>query len=108
MCGCDGKVYDNECAAQAAGADLAVMGGCKQGIVDWAPCGKQYCNARTHYCEILLSDVFELPTDYFCRPLPSTCLPQGNTAKNCDCFAAGRDAWASAGRCTPQEFGPFT
>jgi len=85
-CACDGKVYDNECAARAAGKDLAVMGGCTAQIPNYAACGAHYCDARQSYCEIYLSDVFELPTDHFCRPLPSACRPEGGVAKPCSCF----------------------
>jgi hypothetical protein len=89
VCGCDGKVYPTECAAHAAGVDLAVMGGCKAVLPDWAPCGRHYCDAHTSYCAIYLSDVFELPTDYFCRPLPASCLPDAGTTRTCGCFPPG-------------------
>jgi hypothetical protein len=89
VCGCDGKVYPNECAAHAAGVDLAVMGGCKAVLPDWAACGRRYCDAHTSYCAIYLSDVFELPTDYFCRPLPPSCLPDAGAHRTCSCFPAG-------------------
>jgi hypothetical protein len=42
---------------------------------------------RTSYCQIYLSDVFEIPTTYTCRPLPATCLPRdAGAAPTCDCF----------------------
>jgi Kazal-type serine protease inhibitor domain len=88
VCGCDGQIYDGECAARAAGVDLDVTGGCKKVILDWAPCGARYCDVRTTYCEIYLSDVFEIPTTYTCRPLPLACRPAavGAAAPGCDCF----------------------
>jgi hypothetical protein len=86
VCGCDGKTYDSACAAAAAGTDLDVMGKCRGTIADWAKCGAHYCDARTSYCEIYLSDVFDLPTTYACRPLPQACRPQGAAARECDCF----------------------
>jgi hypothetical protein len=87
VCGCDGEVYGSECAAHAAGVDLAVMGGCGTRTPNWMPCGKQFCDVRKDYCAIYLSDVFELPTDYFCRPLPAGCLPgDGSVVRACDCF----------------------
>jgi hypothetical protein len=89
VCGCDGRTYDNACAAHAAGVDLDVHGACKAPIPGYAPCGRQYCDVRTSYCEIFLSDVFELPTDYFCRPLPSRCLSTDGAAPTCDCFPDG-------------------
>jgi len=89
VCGCDGRNYDDPCSAHAAGADLAVMGGCKENIANFAPCGRRYCDVRTSYCEVFLSDVFDLPTDYFCRPLPPACVPADGDARTCDCFPAG-------------------
>jgi len=87
VCGCDGQVHDGACAARAAGVDLAVMGGCQEAVPDWAPCGPHYCDVRTSYCQIYLSDVFEIPTTYTCRPLPASCLPRdGGAAPTCDCF----------------------
>jgi Kazal-type serine protease inhibitor domain len=86
VCACSGKTYDNACAARAAGEDLAVMGGCTALIPDFAPCGAHFCDAHQSYCEIYLSDVFELPTDHFCRPLPDACKPDTGAVRGCDCF----------------------
>lgn len=86
VCACSGKVYDNACAARAAGDDLDVMGQCKQAIPDYAACGAHYCDARKSYCEIYLSDVFDLPTDHFCRPLPEACKSHSGRKPGCDCF----------------------
>ncbi|HWZ92075.1 MAG TPA: hypothetical protein VNW92_24590 [Polyangiaceae bacterium] len=86
VCACSGTVYDSACAAHAAGEDLAVVAGCKAVVPDFAACGAHYCDARQSYCEIYLSDVFELPTDHFCRPLPETCKPGTSSAPSCDCF----------------------
>jgi hypothetical protein len=86
VCGCDFKMYPNECQAHSAGVDLAVNGGCREKVPDWLLCGSHYCDARTSYCEIVLSDVFELPTDWTCKPLPATCTPGG---ASCDCFPKG-------------------
>jgi len=87
VCGCDRRVYPNECYAHRAGADLNVNDGCfEQSPRDWISCGERFCNARTQYCEIVLSDVFNPPTDYTCKPLPAACVPDGGTARACDCF----------------------
>jgi hypothetical protein len=85
VCACDGMAYDNECSARSAGVDLAVSGGCKKPVADWAPCGSHFCDARTSYCEIYLSDVAELPTSHRCRPLPTSCLVDSG-ARTCACF----------------------
>jgi hypothetical protein len=97
VCGCDGAVYENECAARAAGVDVAATGGCKERVADWAPCGGHYCDVHTSYCEIFLSDVLEPPTDYFCRPLPPSCSPRDGAARGCDCFPAGTRCKAFCG-----------
>ena len=87
-CGCDGHVYESPCSAHAAGVDLAVTGGCKEAIRGYAPCGRSYCDVKIAYCEVFLSDVREIPTDYFCRPLPPGCRPGDGSARTCDCFPA--------------------
>jgi hypothetical protein len=89
VCGCDKKAYDSECSAHAAGIDLAVMGGCPLDIPNWSLCGPRYCNATASYCEIVLSDVFDLPTDYACKPLPPSCIPDAGKERDCGCFPRG-------------------
>jgi hypothetical protein len=89
VCGCDGVVYDRECDAYAAGVDLSVSGGCHQGPRDWATCGARYCDVRTSYCEIVLSDVLDPPTDYACKPLPPSCKGDGGAPPTCACFPRG-------------------
>jgi hypothetical protein len=88
VCGCDGKVYPSECAAHAAGVDLDVNGRCHATIRDFIPCGPRFCDARTSYCEIVLSDVVEPPTDSTCKPLPPSCRPDGDVTRACSCFPA--------------------
>jgi hypothetical protein len=89
VCGCDGKIHATECEAHAAGIDLDVNGRCRDTVPDWVACGPTLCDAHTRYCEIVLSDVAELPTDFTCKPLPTACLPEGGTARTCACFPRG-------------------
>jgi hypothetical protein len=89
VCACDGKVYDDVCSARAAGVDLDVLGGCRSSLPNFIPCGAQFCDAHSSYCEIYLSDVFELPTSHACKPLPADCLPHGAAAASCACFPEG-------------------
>ena len=89
VCGCDHQKYDNECAAHAAGVDLDVNGGCKTLLADYAACGSHFCDTRKSYCEIVLSDVTELPSDYTCKPFPPSCQVVAGAAPDCSCFPAG-------------------
>src|SRR5262245_35401392 len=97
VCGCDHEVYANACEVHARGVDLDVNGGCRERIPDWIACGPRYCDARTSYCEIVFSDVVELPTDSRCKPLPASCLPDGAAARDCSCFPAGTDCLSFCG-----------
>jgi len=89
VCACDHRVYDNECVARAAGVDLDVNGGCKTLLANYAACGGHFCDTRRSYCEIVLSDVTELPSDYTCKPFPPSCQVGGGAAPDCSCFPAG-------------------
>jgi hypothetical protein len=89
VCGCDGQVYDSECAAHASGIDVSTTGGCKRAIPGWVACGGHFCDVGTSYCEMFLSDVLDPPSDYFCRPLPASCLPRDGAVPGCECFPPG-------------------
>jgi hypothetical protein len=81
-CACDGKVYDDECAARAAGFDLSGYGqtACPppSGMF---PCGYTFCNAGAEFCR----EIFE--AGWVCRPLPAECQAAG-----ADCMCFGFDA----------------
>jgi hypothetical protein len=48
------------------------------------------CDTRTTYCEAVLSDVEELPSDFTCRPLPAACAAQNTSeAFGCACLPEG-------------------
>jgi hypothetical protein len=87
VCGRDGNVYRDACVARTAGVPLAVTGHCPALVPGWAPCGAAFCDARTSYCEIFLSDVPELPTGHYCRPLPAACHADATHAASCSCLA---------------------
>jgi hypothetical protein len=66
VCGCDGKVYGNECQARQNGVDLGL---------DCAPpsgthaCGPLFCQLGSEYCEVggALDEILT------CKPLPPGC-----------------------------------
>jgi hypothetical protein len=82
QCGCDDKVYDNACEANAAGVDVNAGGGCTppSGQFD---CGPGFCTIGAAYCQVDTSDVGNEPTTYGCQPLPASC---GDTP-SCACLA---------------------
>jgi hypothetical protein len=50
-------------------------------------CDAHTCDARTHYCEQIKTDVPALPSTFTCKPLPASCRPAAGP--DCGCFAAG-------------------
>jgi len=89
VCGCNGKVYPDDCAAHASGVDLSELGGCSEPVPDFIPCGQRYCDSRESYCEIYLSDVLEPPTTHVCRSLPPACKAGASDRLDCGCFPPG-------------------
>lgn len=83
VCGCDGKVYGNECAANAAGVDLGANA-CAASLtpVNYIPCGPLYCSPATSYCRVEGGD--EGDTYWDCMPLPAAC--QGAATPDCACL----------------------
>jgi hypothetical protein len=71
-CGCDGKIYGNDCVANTAGHDVAPAGTCTAPAGMFA-CGQHFCNAATQFCERVISDVVGMPDDYVCPQLPAAC-----------------------------------
>lgn len=80
VCGCDGKTYDDQCVAQMAGVDVALMGSCPA-PPDMFACGSTFCSTGM-YCRRSTSDVGGVPDSYDCVALPDTC----NGAGSCDCL----------------------
>jgi hypothetical protein len=79
VCGCDGKVYGNECLANAAGVDIDDNGGCTPPAGNFA-CGARFCQLATELCQIDASEAGG--SNFSCQPLPPTC---GTTA-TCGCL----------------------
>jgi len=78
-CGCDGETHGNECDANAAGQDVADRGNCKAPVGQFS-CGSHFCDLKTSYCEIQLSDVSSMPSTHACIALPSSCGGIGTCA----------------------------
>jgi hypothetical protein len=68
-CSCGG-VFDNACAANAAGYDIAYT--CKSPGGKFN-CGSRFCSTASEYCQRAMSDVFGIPDSYTCLPRPSGC-----------------------------------
>ncbi|MFT3765414.1 MAG: hypothetical protein QM820_07865 [Minicystis sp.] len=88
VCGCDGKLYESQCAAQAAGTDI---GGGHVGVelCDHAltpqgrfACGPWFCDAATTYCKYIEGDQGDRWMS--CEPLPAAC----NGVGSCACIPA--------------------
>ena len=48
------------------------------------------CDARIAYCEAVLSDLEELPSDFTCRPLPAVCAARNTSDSfSCACLPEG-------------------
>ncbi|MDI1449616.1 hypothetical protein [Polyangium sp. 6x1] len=79
VCGCDGNVYPDRCAAFAAGVDVGAMVGCVPPAGMFA-CGESFCDVGQEACAhdpIYFS--------YWCMTLPAECQPQG-MPKDCTCW----------------------
>jgi hypothetical protein len=82
-CGCDGKIYGNDCTANGAGHDVAPAGTCPAPVGMFA-CGEHFCDPKTSYCQQQISDVGNQPTTYACLALPAGC----GASPSCGCLAA--------------------
>lgn len=83
VCACNGKVYDNACLAQLAGVDISMLGGCPPPDGTF-PCGAEFCDLSTEFCQIDLPGQTGEPTVYACAPLPPNCQAPDAT---CACLA---------------------
>lgn len=82
VCGCDGKVASNTCAANAAGVDVSAAGGCAPPMGTFA-CGPSFCEqSPSQYCLHELSDVGGVPDTWQCNPAPDAC----KVGPSCGCL----------------------
>jgi hypothetical protein len=81
VCGCDRKVYDSECEAENAGADVNVLGGCTPPSGKFG-CGAHFCLLGAEYCRMTGSGVPGAPAGFACERLPTSC----GTSPSCDCL----------------------
>jgi hypothetical protein len=72
VCGCDGQVHGNDCAARSGGTDVSAAGGCTAPQGQFG-CGSLFCALESQYCLRAVSDVGGLPDEYQCKSLPSGC-----------------------------------
>jgi hypothetical protein len=69
VCGCDNRIYSNECDANAAGVDVNAFGSCPVPAGRFA-CGFRLCEQSFEYCQRVGSDIGGEPDGFSCRPLP--------------------------------------
>ncbi len=90
VCGCDGKAYESECQAHAAGVDIDNQGSCPSPGKEYVKCGALFCNVLSQYCVITSNDAIDpkdpVPFIYGCAPIPQTCP---NKPATCGCFPSG-------------------
>ncbi|HMR77117.1 MAG TPA: hypothetical protein PKD61_18495 [Polyangiaceae bacterium] len=85
VCGCDGNVYENQCAAQHAGVDIGGPGlgqasACKPPPQGKFTCGPWFCDPQVSYCYYYVGDVGD--RNVRCMKWPVACGGQGS----CDCI----------------------
>jgi hypothetical protein len=81
VCGCDGQVYDNECAAALAGVDLSGSEVCPAPAGYFA-CGTLFCHDGDQYCQKTYGGAFDSPPTFTCKPIPAAC----GASPSCSCF----------------------
>lgn len=80
VCGCDGKIYPNECGAALAGVALGTS--CTI-PADRTLCGPRLCKLGAEYCQVTVQS--GLPHDVFdCMPTPAGC----GSMPDCACLAS--------------------
>jgi hypothetical protein len=71
-CGCDGKVYDSVCLANAAGVSTSKLGSCGPAPQGHFACGDVFCEKAAQICIVTNPDGCGF-VQYECRDLPQGC-----------------------------------
>jgi hypothetical protein len=99
VCGCDGQIYSNPCAAASAGADIDDQGSRCTPPSGTFRCGSRFCSQGTQFCERMFGGPVGVSGTYTCRTLPPACgLPA-----TCACLSA-----TTCGNCTMTASGDLT
>ena len=88
VCGCDGVIYQSQCAAHSVVVDVSRFGGCHEmAEPSQFSCGQQSCDDQT-YCAIFMNDIAGPDQPEFtadCVGIPDVC--SGDEAPTCErCF----------------------
>jgi hypothetical protein len=110
VCGCDGNTYSNECAANAAGQDVAYQGACQAGGACGGDAGftcgpDQWCD----YPDAAVCGIGGTPGQ--CQPRPQECAALWDPVCGCDGVSYGNTCVANqagvdvshAGACRPED-----
>ncbi|HEX9622357.1 MAG TPA: hypothetical protein VF989_19570 [Polyangiaceae bacterium] len=80
VCGCDGAIHENACAAYAAGTKPQNLAACTRpdGVV---PCRDKFCDAATEWCQTTDNSLCPMAACYRGCPggytaYSSSCVPQ--------------------------------
>jgi hypothetical protein len=79
LCGCNGQVYETECALRRAGVSAAPAAMCPP-VADRFACGAEFCSPLTQYCRHVIRGSGMGTRG--CFPFPDVCLP----APDCACI----------------------
>ena len=87
VCGCDGRTYDNECSAAAAGVNVEHLGECA------TPCSSNIECYPDEYCE---KDTGDCDGQGFCAQKPVACPDVWEPVCGCDGSTYGNSCEAAA------------